>query len=123
MMIEELDSDLLQDEEPIRKLEVPFVARTAIEHSLRQRNRYSPALRNLSYATLEKLDAMFERLSHVTSERQAIQTILASFSNEAERRAALVPMLELLYPLGFFDERTPTDLIARLVARAQGLLQ
>lgn len=122
-MIEELDSDLLQDEEPIRKLEVPFVARAAIEHSLRQRNRYTPSLRNLSYATLEKLDAMFERLSHVTSEQQGIQTILGSFSNEAERRAALVPMLELLYPLGFFDERTPTDLIARLVARAQGLLQ
>lgn len=122
-MIEELDSDLLQDEEPIRKPEVPFVARAAIEHSLRQRERYTPALRNLSYATLEKLDAMFERLSRVTSEQQGVQTILASFSNEAERRAALVPMLELLYPLGFFDERTPTDLIARLVARAQGLLQ
>lgn len=122
---EELDSALLQDDEPekVRRLEIPFVARAAIEHSLKQRGRYTPELRHLSYATLERLDAMFERLTHLTSERQAIECILGSFANEAERRAALVPMLALLYPRGFFDERTPTDLIARLIARAHGFVQ
>jgi hypothetical protein len=125
MIEEELDSALLEDDEPekIRKLEIPFVARAAIEHSLRQRKRYTPELRHLSYATLERLDAMFERLSHHTSQEQAEKCILGSFTSENERRAALVPMLAVLYPLGFFDEHTPTELIARLVARAQGFVQ
>jgi hypothetical protein len=118
--IELLDSDLLVDEEPerVRRLEVPLVARAAIEASLRQRGRFSPALRTLSYATLERLESMFERLGKTTSTEEAIRCVHDAFVNERERRAALVPMLDILYPMGFFDEKTPTQELVRLVARS-----
>jgi hypothetical protein len=117
--IEMLDSDLLEDVvAPLRRLEIPFVARAAIEASLKLRGRFSPALRPLSCATLERLDAMFERLGKTTTKDEAIRCVHDAFGNERERRAALVPMLDVLYPHGFFDDKTPTMEIVRLIARS-----
>jgi hypothetical protein len=118
--VEILDSSVLEDDEPerVRRLEIPFVQRAAIESSLRLRGRFSPELRSLGCGTLERLDAMFEQLAKITSNDEAMRCVHDAFDSERERRAALVPMLALLYPHGFFDEKTPTTEIVRLVARS-----
>lgn len=115
-----LDSSMLEDDEPehVRRLEIPFVQRAAIESSLRLRGRFNPQLRSLGCGTLERLDAMFERLGKITAHDDAVRCVHDAFANERERRAALVPMLAILYPLGFFDDKTPTDQIMQLVARS-----
>ena len=119
--IELLDSDLLvEDAEPerVRRLEIPFVARAAIEASLRQRGKFSPELRTLSCATLERLENMWVRLEKATTKDEAVRCVHDAFTNERERRAALVPMLDLLHPHGFFDDKTPTAVVVSLVARS-----
>jgi len=93
-----------------------FSVRAEIEWRLYHRERFAPEHRNVGVATLERLDAMFERLSAAQSIEESIAIVKGAFATDNETRVALVPLLGLLYPLAFFDDKTPTEDIVRLIA-------
>lgn len=96
--------------------DVSFSQRADLEFRLYRRGRYAPEYRTISVATLKRLDAMFERLATAASLEEAMREVHGAFVHEDERRAALVPLLGVLYPLAYFDERMPTADVVRLVA-------
>ena len=96
--------------------EASFGQRAELEWRLYHRARFAPEFHIISIATLKRLDAMFERLQTVRSMEEAIRCVHDSFVHEDERRAALVPLLGILYPLAYFDDKMPTPDIVRLIA-------
>ena len=91
-----------------------FASRSALESRLHQRGRFAPEHHSVPVATLQRLDAMFDSLPSATTVDDALCVVRTAFANEAEQRAALVPLLSLLFPI--FDDRMPTPDILRLIA-------
>jgi hypothetical protein len=119
--------DLEDDDEPIEAEqsrpqlksgldEASFGKRAELEWRLYHRGRFAPEHHTISLATLERLDALFDRLPHAQSMEESIRFIQCAFVHEDERRAALVPLLGVLYPLAYFDDKMPTADIVRLIA-------
>jgi hypothetical protein len=93
-----------------------FSERSELEWRLHHRGRFAPEHHTLPVVTLSRIDAMYERLQSSRSLEEAIRMVHDAFVHEDERRAALVPLLGLLYPLAYFDDKMPTPDIVRLVA-------
>ncbi len=96
--------------------EASFGQRAELEWRLYHRGRFAPEYHTISIATLKRVDAMFERMPQAQSMDEAIRCVHDSFVHEDERRAALVPLLAVLYPLAYFDDKMPTPDIVRLIA-------
>jgi hypothetical protein len=114
---EELDSDNLEEDSGVRwagSFDQQFASRPAIEGRLRQRGRFATAHHTVAVATLQRLDAMFDSLPSAMNVDDAVVVVRTAFTNEAEQRTALVPLLSLLFPI--FDEKMPTPDIIRLIA-------
>lgn len=93
-----------------------FGQRSELEWRLYHRGRFAPEYHTLPVVTLTRVDAMFERLQSAHSLDEAIRIVQDSFVHEDERRSALVPLLGILYPLAFFDDKMLTPDIVRLIA-------
>ena len=89
-----------------------FAQRAELEWHLHHRGRFALEHHKIAIATLERLDAMFDRLPNARSLEEAIRCVHDSFVHDDERRAGLVPLLGVLYPLAFFDGTMPTEDIA-----------
>jgi hypothetical protein len=125
---EELDSANLEDDDPRARVTRPsdsgvrwsdslgeqLASRSELEWRLHHRGRFAPEHHSVPVATLQRLDAMFDSLPSATTVEDAICVVRTAFTNEAEQRAALVPLLSLLFPI--FDDRMPTPDIIRLIA-------
>lgn len=119
---EELDSnDLEEIDAPSRspsdsgvRWSEEFASRAQLEQRLQRRGRFALQHRNVPLATLKRLDAMFDSLTSATTIEDAVCVLRSAFTNEAEQRAALVPLLALLSPM--FDEKMPTRDVLRLIA-------
>jgi len=131
---EEISSELLCDDDEDRPTVRPparsgvalgegldglIGARAEVEWRLFDRGRFAPEHHKLSVPTLRRLDAMFDRLAAARSHDDAVLAVRAAFHDDEERRAALAPLLALLYPLGYFDERMPVRELVDLVARGE----
>lgn len=97
-------------------LNTSFGERSELEWRLYHRGRFAPEHHALPVITLSRIDAMYERLQSSRSMEESIRTVHDAFVHEDERRSALVPLLGLLYPLAYFDDKMPTPDIVRLVA-------
>jgi hypothetical protein len=93
-----------------------FGQRNDLEWRLYHRGRFAPEYHTISLATLKRIDAMYERLPFARSPEETMKLIHDAFVHEDERRAALVPLLGVLYPVAFFDDTIPTADIVRLIA-------
>jgi hypothetical protein len=97
-------------------LSASFGQRSELEWRLYHRGGFAPEYHTLPIVTLTRIDAMFERLQSANGMDDAIRTVQDAFVHEDERRSALVPLLGLLYPLAYFDDKMLTPDIVRLVA-------
>lgn len=93
-----------------------FAEHAELEWRLYHRGRYAPEHHKLGAPTLARLDRMYQRLAHARDVDEMARIIHDAFATEEERRAALVPLLGVLYPLAFFDEKMETKDIVRLLA-------
>jgi len=114
--LEEDDEDISRPQLKSGLDEASFGERADLEWRLYHRGRFAPEHHHISINTLQRLDALFDRLPRATSIEEASGMIEAAFVHEDERRAALVPLLAVLYPLAYFDDKMPTKDIVRLIA-------
>jgi hypothetical protein len=116
--------------------DLSFGERADLEWRLYHRGRFAAEHHKLNVLTLRRLDAMYERLTvscptqtrppsscptqtRPPSLEEATNIVRAAFLTDDERRAALVPLLTILYPLAYFDEQMPTPDVVRLIAHAE----